>query len=132
MAKISELTNMMLGEIAPHIDEILAYMFAEIDNDPTLTLAEKQEAKKQGMSAVTKGAIGGVGTIATAGGVYAKRKAIGEALEKKGQAMHKADTLAREIYESHAGAPATTKVPMGARIGRTLERAGTAMKNFRK
>lgn len=63
MAKIKEVTNMLLGEIAPFVDEALAQMFSEIDSDPNLTLAEKQEAKKQGMSALTKGIVGGAGVV---------------------------------------------------------------------
>lgn len=86
MAKISELTNMMLGEIAPHIDEILAYMFAEIDNDPTLTLAEKKEEKKKGMSALTKGIVGGGGIVGTTAAV-AKRGDIGAAMTGAGEKM---------------------------------------------
>lgn len=77
MAKIKELTNMLLGEIAPHVDEMLAQMFYEIDSNENLSFKEKQEAKRQGMSALTKGLIGGAGVIGT--GILA-RKPIGKAM----------------------------------------------------
>lgn len=138
MAKVKELTDIVLNEVAPYIDEVIVCMFEEIDEDPYLSFEEKQFAKKKGMSALTKGLIGAgaagtglVGALATKGGARFAQKglrAVG-GLGKPGGTISKVGGF---IQKHGTGAVAGIRKNVGKNVGKASRFVGGKIKDIKE
>lgn len=93
--KVNDLTDIMLGEIAPSMDEIIAYVFSEIDEAEGYTLEEKARAKKHVLRNIAAGIVGG-GAIA-AGLKYRKPLTEGYNIARMGHTIGKGQRSAVKI-----------------------------------
>lgn len=111
--KVREVTNMVLDEVAPYYDEIIAQCFCEIDGMDNLTFAEKKAVKNRLVSNLVKGAVG----VGGAAGLYLGRGAIGRGLAHSGRLVKGASesgslrskigrgiaSVGRKLYKSQVG-----------------------------
>jgi len=121
MSSIKQVTNTILNQVAPYIDEIVAYEFAEIDEmveRGEISLADADYEKKRKSGSLAKKLVGGAALGIAAGGAYAGRGRLGKMMAGAGRFVGGSGKV---------GKGAGTLANIRAGLGKTMSQAGHGM-----